>query len=385
MNTRVLIFLLIVLAALVGISVFTGRHAAPPPATPPEEAARLLPGLDVNAVAVVEVTDGQTTNRLARAADRWVVASLQDYPARFETVAENVRRLADLAAGQAVKGGLDYLADFGLQGAPADSNATATTVVTLRDAAGKELARLEIGKTRTRKVEAMPGGEGYPDGQYVRANGGPVQILGETLTALPRVNEDWIDRRLAAVPSADVAAIEVRKEDGTAYRLETADGAYRLADQKPDEDINAESAARLAMALQDLQCATVSAPAATNEFGAVDEFALLTRDGRRYTVRLGRRILEPDGRLAHVAVAYTQPPPPAGNPADTNAAAVQAAFEEQSASTARKADEENKALAPWTYVIYNYYAEAMTLKRDQVVKPKPPPAASTNAPPAAQS
>lgn len=384
MNPRVLIVLLIVLAALVGVSVFTGRHAAPPPATPTEEAARLLPGLDVNAVAAVEVTEGQTTNRLARVADRWVVDSLWNYPARFETVAEHVRRLADLAAGQAVKGGLDCLADFGLQGAPADSNATATTVVTLRDAAGQELARLEIGKPRTRMIEAMPGGEGYPDGQYVRANGGPVQILGETLTTLPRADEDWIDRRLAAVPPGDVAAVEVRKEDGTAYRLEAADGAYRLADQKPDEDINTESAARLAMALQDLQCATVSDPAATQEFGAVDEFALLTRDGRRYTVRLGRRILEPEGRLARVSVAYTRPTPPADNPADTNAAAARAAFDEQSAATARKADEENKALAPWTYVIYNYYAEAMTLRRDQVVKPKPAPAAATNAPPEAK-
>jgi len=85
----------------------------------------ILPALDMSAVSRIEIG-----GRLALAAGDggWVVETLHGYPADRAKIAENLLKLAELKVGQVARG-----RELG-----------ETTEVVLKDAAGKELAKLPL-------------------------------------------------------------------------------------------------------------------------------------------------------------------------------------------------------------------------------------------------
>ena len=187
MNSKSLITLAAVAVVLGGAAYFMQRGGKPAAAKLNGKA--ILPGLSVADVARIEL-GGKLT--LAASADGWKVESLHGYPADREKIAEHLMKLADLKVGQVAHG----------------RKPGTETTVTLKDAAGKELAALTLGDKHTKKAKgqmAMYGG-GYPDGRYV-AFAGETVLVKDTLDAFDGDVKQWCNTRIASIPSSDVTAV----------------------------------------------------------------------------------------------------------------------------------------------------------------------------------
>ena len=131
----------------------------------------ILPGLDASAVAKIEV-GGKLV--LSAGEKGWAVETYHGYPASREKIAENLLKLGELKVGQVVRG----------------KALETTTPVVLRDAAGKELAKVELG----------PRHEKWGHGRYARFAGETV-LVSDTLDAFGGdAAKQWIETKVVDEP-----------------------------------------------------------------------------------------------------------------------------------------------------------------------------------------
>ena len=156
------------LAVLAAVAVVLGGAAYMLSSGSKPSAAKLngktiLPGLDVSAVASIEVGDKL---KLSAGDGGWTLDSLYGYPADRSKIAENLLKLVELKVGQVARG--RALGD--------------AKDIVLRDAAGKELARLPVGDRHR--------------GRYVGFAGETV-LVTDSLDAFDGAVRDWCDTNIA--------------------------------------------------------------------------------------------------------------------------------------------------------------------------------------------
>lgn len=156
------------LVALAAVAIVLGGAAYMLSSSSKPSAAKLngkpiLPGLDVSAVASIEVGDKL---KLSSGDQGWTLDTLYGYPADRSKIAENLLKLVDLKVGQVARGrALGESKD-----------------IVLKDSAGKELVRLPIGDKHR--------------GRYVGFAGETV-LVTDSLDAFDGGVRDWCDTRLA--------------------------------------------------------------------------------------------------------------------------------------------------------------------------------------------
>ena len=168
MTTKNLITLAAVAVVLGGAAYFLNGGAKS--SAPKLNGKAVLPDLDASAVAKIEVGDKLV---LAAGEKGWTVETYHGYPASREKIAENLLKLGDLKVGQVVRG----------------KQLEATTPVVLRDAAGKELAKLELG----------PKHEKWGHGRYAKF-GGEAVLVSDSLDAFEGDAKQWIETKIVDEP-----------------------------------------------------------------------------------------------------------------------------------------------------------------------------------------
>ena len=262
MNTKSLMTLLGVAVVLGGAAYFLQRGSRPAAAKLNGKA--ILPGLSVADIARIEVGDKLA---LAASADGWKVESLHGYPADREKIAENLMKLADLKVGQVARG----------------RKLGAETKVSLKDAAGKELAALTLGDKHTKKATgqaAMYGG-GYPDGRYVGFDGETV-LVKDTLDAFDGETRQWCDTRIAAIPSSDVQAVKYAHGGEVVELTKGTNSVWTLKGLTDKEELDTSKTYSLDSALSYLDFNAVADPKLTEaELGFATGFVytVTVKDG----------------------------------------------------------------------------------------------------------
>ena len=168
MNNKSLMILGVVAVVLGGAAYFLNGGAKS--SAPKLNGKAILPGLDVSAVAKVEVG---TKLALEAGEKGWTVGTYHGYPASREKIAENLLKLGELKVGQVVRG----------------KSLDATTPVVLRDAAGRELAKLELG----------PKHEKWGRGRYAKFAGETV-LVSDALDAFEGDAKPWIETKVVDSP-----------------------------------------------------------------------------------------------------------------------------------------------------------------------------------------
>ena len=168
MTTKNLIALGAVAVVLGGAAYFLNSGSKG--SAPKLNGKAVLPGFDASAVAKIEVG-----SKLALAAgDKgWTVETYHGYPASREKIVENLLKLGELKVGQVVRG----------------KKLDATTPVVLKDAAGQELAKLELG----------PRHEKWGHGRYVKFAGESV-LVSDSLDAYDGDAKQWIEAKIVDEP-----------------------------------------------------------------------------------------------------------------------------------------------------------------------------------------
>jgi hypothetical protein len=159
--------------------------------------AKLLPDLKLADVAEIRLQDAKQQVTLARTEKGWVVQERGGYPASFQDISDFLIKLVELKVTQSEQVGASLLPRIGL--AEPGNKEGAGTLIEMKDAAGKPLARLIIGKTVLKKdpMNPLPAAkDGVPAGRYVLPPnaGDTVVVVSDPLSAVNAAPGRWLSR-----------------------------------------------------------------------------------------------------------------------------------------------------------------------------------------------
>lgn len=312
----------------------------------------LLPGLAdrLAEVTTIEVTTEGRKATVRRSERGWVVDELDGFPvdpAKVQSLARS------LVTARLLEPKTDRPERWSRLELDADNEKSRARSVVLKDAQGREIASVVVGKTR---YGAFGPGRGAV---YVRRADEPRAWLADRRIEVPSEPLDWVEREILDIPSEKVAAVTLRP--GTEAEV-TAKKASREASELVLDEVPAGRAAdkdkldRLAstlssLSLQDVRAASrlpFAEDAPRARFATVDGVvveAVVHKEGEgddaQYWVRFAAQVGEPLP----------------GQPAEgTKSAAEQVA-----------------ALAPrldgWAFKLSRWSAERLVWTRDDLLQP----------------
>ena len=385
-----LLILVVVVAAAGALALWTqARHRQ---AGAAGVGGRVLPGLDVNQVAAVIVTDADGTVELRKKDGLWRVAQRDDYRADFAGLAALLRDLAELKAARTIEAGPSQFARLGLAAAAPTPAAGGATELRLLDAAGKPLAELRLGKEyRQDGKDAAPNpmgmmggpGAGGAAGRFLLIpKTGDVLLVAKPLTQVTGRPMDWVNRDF--VKLAEVKRAALAEGGQTLWEISRAQSGdpLKLAGLAKDEQADAAKLDAVAGALSWLSFAEIAPKTLKPADAGLDtgkRFTAEDFDGTRVTLTIGK----PDhaGRL-HLAatVAYAAPKArEAGKdekPADREK--LDAAFAKKQADNQQQAADLQERLADRIFLVEKTALDGILRGRGELLAEKPQPEAAAN-------
>jgi Domain of unknown function (DUF4340) len=217
---------------------------------------RALPMLAVRLgdVASVEVRRTGLDLTFVRDGYHWLVAQKSNYPADAGKLRRVVLGLADMTLVEPKTSKPDLYPRLEVE----DPGKGKSALVTIKDKAGADIARLIVGKHRYDRL-----GEGN-DGVYVRTPGDPQSWLARGSLDFSDDMPNWLARRIIDIPDNRVAKVTLTQADGAVLTLSRAKPEAKFALDNPPKDAKYKSDAALgepAMALETLDLEDVQ-PAA---------------------------------------------------------------------------------------------------------------------------
>ncbi len=169
MNKRQVIILWIIALALgasVAIVKLTERQSSQNSTqrAPGETLFESFPAIDVSTVEIKAATESVT---LTKKGDTWTLAQRDDYPVNPRFVNDLLRTLKNLKVTRSMEAGPSFAPRFGMDETatkPEDHGLTAV----FKDASGKELAQVTLGKNIESAASASPMGGASSVGRYIR-------------------------------------------------------------------------------------------------------------------------------------------------------------------------------------------------------------------------
>lgn len=333
------LIILVVAAAALLIAAFLLKSSSQK--TPDLVGRKILPAFKLADVARVEIA-GEKSLTLAAGETGWTVDVLHGYPADANKIKEALFKLKELKAGQPASG---------------ISNAAPTTVV-LKDAGGKELAKLTMGEQHRSapRGEMAQFGGGYPDGRYVTLAGTTV-IVNDALNEFDGDPKKWVETEIGNISASDITAVVYTKGKET-VKLTRKNGAWSLDGLGPKEELDSSKTYSLDSALSRLNFSDVVDPKKTEAelgFATGAVYTATLKSGITYTAKVGNKI------GADYAFKVSASFKPVGTNATENAACE------------KTVKDFNDTYGKWTYTIPSYSAESMSKARKDLVKAKEEP------------
>ena len=373
MNRKQFILLLAVLGVLGAIGIgLVWQDLAVYRASGAKIGAKLLPKLKIADVAQVRLQDAKHEVTLVRKEKSWVVQERGGYPASFQEISDLLIKLVELKVTQSEHVGASLwprveLADPG----KGDGVGTA---IEFKDAAGKPLARLVLGKKVLKKdpMNPLPAAkDGVPAGRYVRVDGAGdiIVVVSDPLEKAVAEPGRWLNREFFKAERIRTLAVG---QGGGAPRWMIARaeewGQWKFA--AGGGDLNPSAAVSATNKLSALTFKDVAVDPKALAAGKPVFVVATTFDGLSYAVRL-TRVAKGDDYLLGFTVTGELPKQRA---AEKGEKPEEKERRDKEFSEARKRMAERiaaeKALAKWTYVIAGSEVEPLLKSRDDMLAPK---------------
>jgi len=192
-------FLLLVSVTLIGLGVWLKILERQEILREAEERRRLIPEFDPNSVAEVLVKTNESAVTLRKTPAGWVVAESGNQPATLAAIGELVQRLHGFESRENVAAEASQFASFELL-EPVGQAAGTGTLVSLKDANGKLITAVVVGKTSFSPPEPGSQFPPRPNGRFIVVAGsnGPVRVASGGFDKLSAKPEDWVEK--PAVP-----------------------------------------------------------------------------------------------------------------------------------------------------------------------------------------
>jgi hypothetical protein len=342
--------------------------------------------LPINDVARIVIKDADKAVNLVQKNDTWTVEERGDYPAAFDKVSELLRKVWDLKTVQDVKVGGSQLSRLELV-EPAKDAKNAGTLLDFQDKDGKRLQALLLGKKYLRKSTGgdMPG---FPAGRYVMPIGdkAKVSLVSEALEDVVTKPEEWLNKDFFKIESPSAISV-VGTTDAVKWKLtrENGVGDWKLADAKPDEQLDTAKVSSFANAFSNATFTDVLAPNVAPAETGLDKPSLITvetAEGFSYVMKVGKLsgenyplMLEVSGNFPKERTPGKDEKPEDKTKLDDEFKAKQKRLEEKLAS--------EKKFEGRVYLVGKFSIDALLKDRAALLaekKPEPAPAPAAGAP-----
>lgn len=383
------ILLLIVLVVAVGIGgLVLHKKQGAAWSSGAGEGGKLLPNLPVGeALAQIVITEGTNTLTLAKQNDKWRVAERGGYAANYSEISSAVLKLRDLKPVQLEQIGASQLGRLQLL-APGLGSNTATRVE-FRDASGKALTTLLLGKTQMREDSQMSqfGGGSLPAGRWVMVEGtkDQVALVSDPLTSFKASPGDWLSKDFIKVEKIKSIAVTFPEATNSwsVSRTNDTSNDWLLANAKEGETLDASKSSGFGWVLSSPSFNDVATgpdhPSLTP--GKATVIKLETFDGFTYVLKVGEQSGEE--RLVSFTVSADLPKERVASadekPED------KARLDKEFADAQKKLGDKlasEKALEKWSYRVANYTLDSLLKHRSELLPSKTeqhePHAESTN-------
>jgi hypothetical protein len=339
---------------------------------------KVLGDFDVNAVGQLVVVQSTNTVTLARTDAGWVVKERGDYPANFDEIRDAIRKLAELKVVQTTQVGPSQRPRLDLAEPAAETGAGLK--VELRDASGKELKSLLLGK-RVMKQGGQPspfgGDDGYPVGRYVLAlpAGEQVAVVSDTLDSLAPEPSRWLNKDFVAIEK--IRSIErVAPEAANSWTLqrETESAPWTLANATPEESPDNNKIAGVTGAFGGANFNDVLVGHSPEQSGLDQPSSVkfATFDGFTYELKIGRLLDDAYPLTVAVSGSFAASRTPGTDEKPEDQETLDREFAGQLAKLNEKLKKE-QAFAGRIFLVSKWTVEALLKNRSELLEAKAEP------------
>jgi hypothetical protein len=367
-------FLILVIALLVlggaGLALFWQDIAAYR-ASGAKIGAKLLPGLKLNEVAQVHLQDAKSQVTLVKKDNAWLVRERGDYPANVQDIGDLLIKLAELKVVQSETVGESLLPRLDLA-APGQREGSGT-LIEFKDAAGKPLASLILGKIILKKdpVNPLPSAQnGVPAGRYVLVGKSNDTVIGvsDPLEGAHAVPGKWLAKDFFKADRIKTLALAGEGAASWKITRDTEYGQWKFA--AGGGELDASAAVGATNALGGLSFTDVVVDPKPEDTEKPVTVTAETFDNLTYTVKIARK---KTGDEDYVSFTVSGEPPKQRVPEKGEKPDEKARLDKEFAATLKKLEARvasEQALAKWTYVVPAKSLSPLVKERAQLVAAK---------------
>jgi len=286
---------------------------------------KMLPDFKAIDVAEIMLRDGRGQVHLRKVGTEWTVQERADFPVDFSRLSEMLNKTSDLKIVQTEKLVAEQRAGFQLidpatKGAAADG---AGTVIEMKDAAGKPMARMVLGKIVTRRVfEAPAPGEppqefDKPVGRHLLAgnDGENMLVVSDALVHAEAKPDAWLAKEVLHIdrtksitvigPDGAERWTVTRTEEGQWWNF--GDGGPRPDQQKAQDSVSPLYVVNIVDVVADVAAVKTGLSAQDRPLTAIGR----TFDNLTYTLKIGNKVegAKPEDNKYYVTFSIAGDPP----------------------------------------------------------------------------
>jgi predicted nucleic acid-binding Zn-ribbon protein len=332
----------------------------------------LFPGLEkqINNISEVEIQDRDNTLNLVKQKDGWAIRQADNYPALFSKVKPLIINTAGLEIIEKKTSTPALYPRLGVEGL--QSKGSTSHLLTLKDASGKTLASLIVGK---KQEKGAPGAE---PGVYVRRPDDKQSLLVEGNLLVSSRASDWFKKNLFSIEPDRIESVVIKHPGGQEVSLSRIKGKDKFElnsvpkGREPQSDVILY---RMGNVLEDVYAQNIKS---RDHYAFLDDHVtttVRTFDGLIANIEAASA----DGRnYVHYSFQVDESKLPAAakdsKDNDKNTAKVKNAAAAKDAAKQpdirKEAEDYNKEMSGWVYTIPEFKYELLVETLDQLTKPK---------------
>jgi hypothetical protein len=337
-------------------------------------------------IATVEIQGAAGAVTITRKDGKWTVVQRDGFPANTTSVNEFIRTLSELKVTRGMEAGPSFAPRFGMDESATKAEDRGLTA-TFKDASGKELAKVSLGKNIESGAEPGPMGGASSVGRYIRnhADDSGFYAISEMFPSVSAEVPRWLADDFVSLEKIKSITLSQKGKEDTAwklardgeeaeFKLEGATGSEALDTAATSPLKSLFSYARFDDVVPSDKVAERADPAGKRT-AAIETF-----EGFKYTFTITPVKGAEDKQLLTVTVAAELPKERKKEEGEKpeDAKTKDAAFTDRLKTLTEKLAKE-QALAGRSFEVSKTTVDALLKERDQLItKAAPPSAADTN-------
>jgi len=329
----------------------------------------------LNDVAHIGIKQASNECNLVKKDNLWCVSERGNYPANYSEIAEFLLKAQDIKITQSETVGPSQLPRLALVSGQGTNSAL---TLEFKDKSDKPIKTLLLGKKHMKKSDRPSpygdmGEEGYPDGRYVKVGDSDnVAVISDALANIEPKPENWLNKDFFKVEKVRSIAVDFPVATNSwKISRESETGEWKLADAKPNEQLDSSKTSSLSNPLSSPSFQDVAVGAKPEALG-LDKPTTVTLDtfeNFTYNIKVGQKTNDNYPLMLTVAAQIPKERTAGKDEKAEDKAKLDKEFQDKNKKLQEKLDQE-KAYEKWTYLVSTWTLDSVLKERSQLMAEK---------------